>query len=626
VRRSRIPQLALAALLALGLLGSGATAQASGGSVMGWGDNFYGQIGNGTIGGPPCSCLPNPTPVTGLSTATQVAGGGVQTLALLANGTVVSWGGNLYGQLGNGTPTLKGTGPRPRAVSGTGNQTPLPVLGLSNVVAVAAGSDHSLALLADGTVMAWGLNEYGTLGIGNVTGPETCEGRPCGRTPVPVPGLSGVIAISASGQLSLALLANGTVMAWGGDYNGQTGDGVGAPEPCWCVDHPVAVPGVTGAVAVAAGNDVGAAMLADGTVRTWGSNVRGQLGDGATIPGTGSECDCRGPGPVGSLPAVKWIAMGPSAGFAVRQSGAGMAWGMNEAGELGNGGTTGGECHCVPAPAAVSAAADLQSIEAGNTHALGLSSAGTVTSWGNDEAGQRGDGTTDTGSGTPTPVPGVSGASAIAAGAATSFAIVGPSQALDVTLAGAGSGGVGTAGLTCPGACGGRYPQSQVVTLRAEPAPGSGFAGFSGACSGSGTCRVTMDGNQSVTATFGPPKGTAITKSEIDNKKKKATFTFSAPGAITGYECKLVKPKAKKKKKAKGKAKRVTLKKKGGKKPKPIQFSPCTVPAAYKNLKPGRYTFEVRALDILGADAVPAVEKFKLKKPKKKRHKSGTRR
>jgi hypothetical protein len=106
-----------------------------------------------------------------------------------------------------------------------------------------------------------------------------------------------------------------------------------------------------------------------------------------------------------------------------------------------------------------------------------------------------------------------------------------------------------------------------------------------------------MGSDQTVTATFGVPKDTAITKAVVKSNKKKARFAFTAPGAITGYECKLKKRQTK-----------------GVKKPKPVKFSSCRSPRKYKNLRPGRYTFKVRALDILGADAHPAVKKFTIKK------------
>src|SRR5262249_10645082 len=150
------------------------------------------------------------------------------------------------------------------------------VTGLSNVIAVAAGEYHSLALRADGTVMAWGENEDGQLGLGTTTGPEECSSKyVCAKTPRKVPGLSNVIAISAGYYSSLALLADGTLMTWGYDYYGQLGDGVGHREGCECVDHPVPVPGVSGAMAIASGEYSGSAVLADGTVRNWGWNYYG---------------------------------------------------------------------------------------------------------------------------------------------------------------------------------------------------------------------------------------------------------------------------------------------------------------------------------------------------------------
>ena len=195
-------------------------------------------------------------------------------------------------------------------------------------------------------------------------------------------------------------------------------------------------------------------------------------------------------------------------------------------------------------------------------------------------------------------MPGLSGITAIAAGFSHTLAILGPSQPLHISLAGRGAGAVGGVDILCPRTCSHRYPQGAVVSLLAHAAVGTGFAGYTGACTGTRGCRVTMSKARNVTATFGRPKGTTITSTQIKKKKKEgtATFRFTAPGAITGFQCALVKPRHGKHKK---------------KKPKP-HFSKCGAPKRYKHLKPGRYTFEVRALDILGADPVPARKKFKI--------------
>jgi hypothetical protein len=232
---------------------------------------------------------------------------------------------------------------------------------------------------------------------------------------------------------------------------------------------------------------------------------------------------------------------------------------------------------------------------------------GTIRAWGHNGEGQVGTGGTGNNVLAPSPVGGVAGASGLLASDYNSYAIVGPSQTLRVEFAGDEAGRVGGGrGVLCPPACAQRYPQAQVQMLRAEPS--ARFAGFSGACSGTATCRVNMDGDQTVTATFGRPKGTRITKAKIVRRRKLARFSFSAPGAITGYQCMLVRP-AKKGRKGAGKS---------AKRRKP-RFSTCKSPRKYRHLKPGRYAFRVRALDILGADAHPAQRKFRLRKPKKRR-------
>ena len=195
-----------------------------------------------------------------------------------------------------------------------------------------------------------------------------------------------------------------------------------------------------------------------------------------------------------------------------------------------------------------------------------------------------------------------------------------------MALAGAGAGTVGgPRSLLCPPACARPFPQGQVEILRPEAAPGSAFAGFSGACVGTGLCQLRMDADQAVAATFGPPSGTAITRATIKSKKKLAGFEFSAPGAITGYECMLIRPKPKrhKHKKRKGKSRgHRRAAQSAAKRAKP-KFVACASARTYKHLRPGAYSFRVRALDILGADANPAQRKFKIKPPKPHKHKKG---
>lgn len=227
--------------------------------------------------------------------------------------------------------------------------------------------------------------------------------------------------------------------------------------------------------------------------------------------------------------------------------------------------------------------------------------------WGDNDYGQLGDGTEDEDRLSPVPVSGVAGASDVTATDYNTYAIVGPSQTLSVEFAGTGSGTVGGAGILCSAACSQPFAQGRVEALRAEPTTAGQFAGWSGAgCSGTGSCYARLDTDQTVTATFGKPTGTRITKAKVSGKKRKrAKFRFTAPGAITGFQCLLQKPKPRK------------GARKSAKKKRKAKFAKCAPGKTYKNLKPGKYTFKVRAVNILGVDAKPAKRKFKVRAPKR---------
>ena len=159
-------------------------------SVRAWGDNSAGELGDGLLTGQAA-----PVPVARLSAVAAISANGRHDLALLANGTVMSWGDNTFGQLGNGTTSANHNA-----------ELPVAVTGLPKAVAVAAGGEHSLALLANGTVMAWGDNSNGQLGNGRTTSSDV---------PVAVPGLSNVKAIAAGDLSGVASAGPGAVWAVG---------------------------------------------------------------------------------------------------------------------------------------------------------------------------------------------------------------------------------------------------------------------------------------------------------------------------------------------------------------------------------------------------------------------------
>ncbi|MGD9732942.1 MAG: DUF1566 domain-containing protein [Desulfamplus sp.] len=221
------------------------------GTVWAWGANEDGQLGNGTT-----TDSYTPVQVSGLTNISAIAAGRHHTIALKTDGTVWAWGWNQYGQLGNGTWN-------------NSSLTPVQVTGLTNVSAIATGNYHTIALKTDGTVWAWGANEDGQLG--NSTWYYTI------LTPVQVSGLTNVSVIAAGSYYTVAIKTDGTVWAWGSNEYGQLGNG-GIIES----NTPIQVTGLTNISAIAAGSYHTVALKTDGTIWAWGDNEYGQLGNGTT--------------------------------------------------------------------------------------------------------------------------------------------------------------------------------------------------------------------------------------------------------------------------------------------------------------------------------------------------------
>jgi alpha-tubulin suppressor-like RCC1 family protein len=267
------------------------------------------------------------------------------------DGTVWTWGSNSVGQLGNGSTT-----PAQRLV-------PDQLSALSNVTAVAAGADHSLALLSDGSVWAWGANMSGQLGDGTNT---------LQRTPVPVNSLTDVIAIAAGQTFSLALKSDKTVWAWGSDSNGQLGDNASLASS----NVPVQVFGLTDIRHIAAGMSHGLAVKGDGTVWSWGANSGGQLGNNSTT---------QQPTPVQMIGVTNGstVTAGSVHSLVLKTDGTVMATGYNDYGELGLGDYT-QRTTAVTIPSLSGVAA----ISAGYRHSVVLKADGTLWTFGANDYGQ----------------------------------------------------------------------------------------------------------------------------------------------------------------------------------------------------------------------------------------------
>ncbi|WP_018683071.1 DUF11 domain-containing protein [Actinokineospora enzanensis] len=424
------------------------------GPALAWGRNGLGQLGDGTTTDrsvPVPVCAPGATtPCSpGLGNATAVAAGALHTLWLLSDGTVVASGYNSQAQLGNGTTTDSAIPVRVCAIGATAPCTSF----LSGVTAIAAGEDHSLALLSDGSVVSWGNNNQGQLGNGDAPTDSAVPVRVCaaGATAPCTSFLSGVTAIAAGGFDSLAI-SGGVAHAWGDNSDSQLGNGnaptdsstpvrvcaAGTTAPCTSF--------LSGVTAIAAGEDHVLAV-AGGTAHAWGDNADGQLGndDRGTDSGVPTRvCAVGTTAPCTSfLTGATAVAAGQDHSLAL-VGGVTHAWGDNLHGQLGDGTTTDRNtpvrtCAAGATAPCASPLSGVSAIAAGERgdHSLALIG-GVVHAWGANNHGQLGDGTTTErtvpvqacapGGTAPCATP-LSGITAIDAGDATGTAIQGPPAA-----------------------------------------------------------------------------------------------------------------------------------------------------------------------------------------------------
>ncbi len=351
---------------ATGLAVGSATACASFANAMPkcWGTNSEGQVGANSL----TATFDTPEevasrysqqkrPKAGLDTVVAASGGDFFYCALLADGHIKCWGPNHRGQLGNGSTSY--------------SNAPVNVMGISNAKQIASGYEHSCAVLDDGTIKCWGLNRFGQLGnnttmnssqptavnnINNavqvVTGfyhtcallqdkKVKCWGASSagqfalpagknGREPVDIAGLTNVTKLSANmGSHTCALTEAGKVMCWGSNNKGQLGDGLATSGSN---TTPKAVVGISNAIDIAVGNAHSCALLNDKTVKCWGGNNNGALG-----VGKGNSYVTATPELISNLTGVKKIRASSDFSCAVLDDNSAKCWGANNRMQLGDG-------------------------------------------------------------------------------------------------------------------------------------------------------------------------------------------------------------------------------------------------------------------------------------------------
>ncbi len=481
-------------------VGGASCALTTRGGVKCWGLNRYGNLGDGST-----TNRPTPVDVVGLTSGVlAIAAGGGHTCALTTTGGVKCWGDNEYGQLGDGTKTSRSTpvdvaglssgmvsifasyystcaltrgggakcwGVNPGDGKGSNALTPVDVFGLSSGVAsISPGYDHTCAVTTHGKVKCWGDNTSGQLGVGNiilsptpvdatnltssiisvalgwyytcaltVSGGVKCWGDNShgmlgdGTTskstlPIDVFGLSsGVIAITAGVYFTCALISGGGAMCWGDDEDGQLGNGLSITRAT-----PVTATGLSSAMtAVGAGFRFTCGLTGEGGVKCWGRNLEGQIGDGTTMDrwtpvdvvglssgvasiavGAYSSCALTVGGGVKcwgfTSNAVPWsytpvgipglssgvvgISIGAGQACALTSVGGVKCWGDNQYGQLGDG-TLVDRTNPVDV---VGLSSGVTAIDAGWYHTCARTTAGAVQCWGYNQFGQLGDGTTTT--------------------------------------------------------------------------------------------------------------------------------------------------------------------------------------------------------------------------------------
>jgi len=260
------------------------------GTLYSFGNNTDGQLGLGNTTTP----ISTPTLIPGLTNVKQIVGCNNHSLAVLNDGTVKGWGYNAQGELGLGNTT-------------TPYKTPTIIPNLTNVKQIAGGIYHSLALLNDGTVKSFGLNDSGQLGyVGNSLMPKL------------IPSLSNVKQIAGGSYNSFALLNDGTIKAFGYNSLGELGLG-NTTNP---ISTPTLIPGISNAKQISGGTHHTSILITDGTVYTFGYNVGGQLGLGDAVNRTS-------PTLIPNLTNVKQIASGYYYSMVLLDDGTVKAYGNN---------------------------------------------------------------------------------------------------------------------------------------------------------------------------------------------------------------------------------------------------------------------------------------------------------
>lgn len=281
----------------------------------------------------------------------SVSAGGLHTIAIKTDGTLWAWGINVNGQLGDNTIVFD-------------INTPIQIGTATNWQSVSAGLNYTVAIKTDGTLWAWGYNNYGELGDGTIISKNT---------PTQIGIATNWKTIVAGEYHTVGIKTNGTLWAWGNNKTGALGDGTMIDKTT-----PTQIGVATNWQSISIGNGFTVGIKTNGTLWSWGYNTNGQLGDGTII-------NKNTPTQIGVATNWKSIDAGQRHVVAVKTDGTLWAWGINFEGQLGDGTTV--ERH---SPIKIGIATNWQSVSAGDLHSVAIKTDGVLWAWGYNGSGQLG--------------------------------------------------------------------------------------------------------------------------------------------------------------------------------------------------------------------------------------------
>jgi alpha-tubulin suppressor-like RCC1 family protein len=336
------------------------------GTVWAWGRNNQGQLGDGTYGDE--NNRLTPVQVQDLNNVTAIAAGGYYSVALTQDGTVWTWGHNNSGQLGIGT----GGDENDRQI------VPVQVPNLNNIITIAGGHEHTIALCNDNTGWAWGKNSEGQLGNSSTVD---------SYIPIQVTGLSNITSVSGGEAHTVVLRRDGTVWTWGRNWDGQLGN---TNSPL-ISSIPVQVQNLNNIItSIDTGYFTTLALCEENTVRGWGRNNHGQLGVGVTIDTRMPVQEMQRMNDVIAITAGTGVISGYT--IVLRSNRSVWSWGRNNEGQLG---VNDRRDRWIPEQVLFpEQAGEITAIAAGSEHSVALCSNGIVWAWGLNSNGQVGNNTT----------------------------------------------------------------------------------------------------------------------------------------------------------------------------------------------------------------------------------------